>query len=704
MKKSVLVIFGVLFLICLGSFVSAIGLTPIARWDVVPYQRINAGETLNLGVVAFSKEGIDRVEFIISGQGYSGGMKTATEMSLNPQTGVWEYWVPLSASEFSSDGVINVEAVVYGRDGGVRDKNWIVEGTFGQEGYALNCWTDNITVRWNYVCNVTSQNGFPANIWQQYIIFYQNGRPWWTGVRKLIRDYNETTKTINFPYAVSWGNGPQTFLYEPKNGDHFIIGGGIGIDPLTINVNPTGNLPQPKIWVAPNEGSDSWGISGVNNNTKNFATIGKAIDTIRQWRSSNGYGNNADGGIVILNPGIHNQSSGGVNGFIQGENEWVTITSNKEIGGNRENTILQGYGWTKGIVQTRFNKVEGITIKNVNGNVFASATLYHDWYDIWVDNCNLTGYNKFIEESHPIDQSIRQWYTSSSFIGLSKAVYNSEMARNVYLEGLGDDVFVRTPFVVNALAKNIDPRDGTCVEQTCNHADCWQWFGIPVPHNSIVYNFDCINSSYQGIFARSHDGGSVLGKVNPPAEGMALVNFHTLLTPDAYGAENAWYISTNHMLMWHNTYNADFNFWNDPFSEFGGGDKAPLNIVNFSVKGNLFDNVELNAPLGDDNGGLSRAPGVDVLGWADNHYIDNYRQYYSEWPGTGNTTGDPGIDEYGNPNSTSVLLNRINPLIVPIDADNNLRVNGGDVGAYEFISESLPMGNCEIKKAYWRLA
>ena len=36
----------------------AFALTPIARWDVVPHQRISAGETFNLGVVAFSKEGI----------------------------------------------------------------------------------------------------------------------------------------------------------------------------------------------------------------------------------------------------------------------------------------------------------------------------------------------------------------------------------------------------------------------------------------------------------------------------------------------------------------------------------------------------------------------------------------------------------------------------------------------------------------------
>ena len=98
-------------------------LKPIARWDTVPYQRIDPAHPLNLSVVAFSKYGINRVVFKISGGGYTGLDKTATAMSLNPQTGVWEYWVPLTAAEFDTNSAITVEATVYGNDGGVRDKN-----------------------------------------------------------------------------------------------------------------------------------------------------------------------------------------------------------------------------------------------------------------------------------------------------------------------------------------------------------------------------------------------------------------------------------------------------------------------------------------------------------------------------------------------------------------------------------------------------
>lgn len=126
------------FLIALLIFATpAYALTPIAHTDVVPYQRIETGESFKFGVVAFSKAGIDRVTFTISGQGYSGGTKTATAMQLNTRVartgisgevagwtgwpGVWEYYVTISASEFSSNGIAYVTPTVYGEDSGSRN-------------------------------------------------------------------------------------------------------------------------------------------------------------------------------------------------------------------------------------------------------------------------------------------------------------------------------------------------------------------------------------------------------------------------------------------------------------------------------------------------------------------------------------------------------------------------------------------------------
>ena len=101
---------------------TALALTPIARWDTVPYQRVTRGETANLGVVAFSKAGIDRVDFTVSGQGYSGANPLrSSEMTYNSQTNVYEYWVPLRGEDFATNGAFTIAAVVHGKDGGTRD-------------------------------------------------------------------------------------------------------------------------------------------------------------------------------------------------------------------------------------------------------------------------------------------------------------------------------------------------------------------------------------------------------------------------------------------------------------------------------------------------------------------------------------------------------------------------------------------------------
>lgn len=78
----------------------------IARWDVVPFQSFS-GE-MNVGVVAFHVNGIDRVEFSANG----GAWVSTSQMRLNPQTGVYEYWATIRANEFP-DGVVEVRATAY---------------------------------------------------------------------------------------------------------------------------------------------------------------------------------------------------------------------------------------------------------------------------------------------------------------------------------------------------------------------------------------------------------------------------------------------------------------------------------------------------------------------------------------------------------------------------------------------------------------
>jgi len=78
----------------------------IARWDVVPYQEFNS--VFEIGVVAFHMIGIDRVEFSAEG----GPWTSVTEMTLNPRTGVNEYWAVLDAAD-CSDGPVEVRAIAY---------------------------------------------------------------------------------------------------------------------------------------------------------------------------------------------------------------------------------------------------------------------------------------------------------------------------------------------------------------------------------------------------------------------------------------------------------------------------------------------------------------------------------------------------------------------------------------------------------------
>lgn len=79
----------------------------IARWDVVPFQLFD--DKFEVGVVAFHINEIDRVEFSVEG----GPWTAVHEMTLNPRTGVVEYWAELDASLFDTDGLIEIRAIAY---------------------------------------------------------------------------------------------------------------------------------------------------------------------------------------------------------------------------------------------------------------------------------------------------------------------------------------------------------------------------------------------------------------------------------------------------------------------------------------------------------------------------------------------------------------------------------------------------------------
>lgn len=78
----------------------------IARWDVVPHQTFN--QDFQVGVVAFHVNQIDRVEMAVDG----GPWVPIYVPTVNPRTGVAEYWANLSALNHST-GTVEVRAIAY---------------------------------------------------------------------------------------------------------------------------------------------------------------------------------------------------------------------------------------------------------------------------------------------------------------------------------------------------------------------------------------------------------------------------------------------------------------------------------------------------------------------------------------------------------------------------------------------------------------
>ncbi len=105
----------------------------IARWDVVPFQTFTT--TINVAVVAFHINGIDRVEFSVNG----GAWTAVTEQTLNSETGVWEYWGTIDADDFSGNSC-EVRAIVYPANAGTPR---LLAGEYDEVGDIDSVWNGN---------------------------------------------------------------------------------------------------------------------------------------------------------------------------------------------------------------------------------------------------------------------------------------------------------------------------------------------------------------------------------------------------------------------------------------------------------------------------------------------------------------------------------------------------------------------------------
>jgi hypothetical protein len=94
----------------IGSGAGA-GKYAIAHWDMVPFQTF--ADTLNVGILAYHFNDIDSVCFSVN----NGPWLAVRQATLNPETGVEEYWVTLRASLFAQDGREEVRAIAYPKIG-----------------------------------------------------------------------------------------------------------------------------------------------------------------------------------------------------------------------------------------------------------------------------------------------------------------------------------------------------------------------------------------------------------------------------------------------------------------------------------------------------------------------------------------------------------------------------------------------------------
>lgn len=539
-------------------------LTPIARWDVVPYQRVDRSEVFNAGIVAFSKAGIDRITFTVSGQGYSGpNPQVSREMRYNPRTDVFEYWVPLNAANFSSDGVFTVAARIYGNDGDYRD-----------------------------------------------------------------------------------------------------------LEPLSLVVDSSGNLPQPKAWVS-NSGSNATGIIG--NSSWPFATISGAVAAIQASNSGK-----ADGGIVYLEEGIYELG----NGSVSTSAEWLTISKASDADKDRTRIVNGGTVSNTGLL--RFESVR-IESKGRGDLYLASSPSL-----IWLDKCDIIGAGRHTAQSNPTFRSNgNQYVTDSFYFDMDYGMHYGILGRHVTMERIGNDPFVNVLCIIGAVVNDVDP--GT----TYWHADGYQAHTEP-SENRIIYGYYGTNLHYQGLFLRgngTHRNNAFINifmEMRPPGRPGYAGGQAILSSGDIYGR---W----DHLLMWHCSFPAeDFSIYEEP----GLGHS----FVNVSFIGNLFREYVDYVTQGSDDPPYAAPGNSGSNEFRFNHFTwsavdqgggrSSDPHWFSKSPDSAvsptQSVGDPMVNLadpnntlFGTPYDNSPLVDRIPFSTVPTDALGNLRDSRPDIGALE---------------------
>jgi len=612
------------------------GLRPIARWDVVPYQRF--ASTFKAGVVAFSKDGIQKVEFIINSGLASETTATATSMTYNDRSDVWEYWTEIDGSNYP-DGNVTLDATVTGKDSGTNVLDQItIRNNDGGSLVAPEIWVDSSTG-------------------------------------------NDSTGTVgnsSLPCLTIEGAAITIESWMSSNGHGNVVDGGI----IYLNQGDhnwgasTGSVIEANdewLTVTLAVGGDKTNTRIVSYNETNVKKI-KVKGVYCWYDKTNFSGPSAQPGI-FLRPGWPDYRY------------WKLWLDDIEASaGNRYDTgayvsqryadgddllaplyITDSYFHDMRILCYGATLLRGLTIERFGDDALHGAGI--------VVNCTADEIGGVHADSTPItftapDTITRtdggSWITAGFTVGESVQIRSS---------GLNDSESSR--YIKTVTASTIVTEEQTIVDDTaayCTvasavwHADAWQYWAHS-PRNLIVYGYRATNLYYQGVMA---DGGS------DSLDGCAFVNFEVFKAEtlgDYWSTMSSflWQLNVDHFLIWNCTFGRAGSSTANAYVYFLDKD-AYRTLTNLS-----FRNSVTNVP--------TEFATSKILTGA---VIDNNHFYSLSGPAadidTNTTTGDAILDANGVPDIGSPAIDRVTgTALIPIDASATpvLRTSPSDAGAFE---------------------
>jgi hypothetical protein len=398
------------------------------------------------------------------------------------------------------------------------------------------------------------------------------------------------------------------------------------LPPLELWANGHGTLPHPERFVSV-QGDDA---TGTGTREHPYRTI---------WRAIKSVGAVADNLTVFLGPGEHEYTSSGP-GPRPGIG-WTTITAAPGYGADAVRLVSAN---PKGVMSVDRLRIVNVTIDQRSGWLILGP--WDRKYALWLDHVDAIGGNRY--EGSPLGANVNPLYvTSSTVTNYRSASVSGVLCRDTHLSQIGSDAFYNAQFVVNSSVDGIDR--GT----TALHPDVWQMHGLGDVDNVILYNVRASNVKSQGVHVK--DVKSI--------RNVAIVNFSVDKVESPFMSQ--WWVSGDHVLIWHASLPNSTWAWRG------------ARLTNVSIVGSLWGRV-----VAMDERGSS--PNVDASWYHNNHFI--HSDGNSLVLGDGATTGDPGVVEQNGefvPAARSVLKNRVEKRLVPVDLAGKPRDGSSSVGAVD---------------------